>query len=285
MTTLQDVPSLSEVDGIRRAASRRRRRTWMPGTVIWPLLGVAGFFTGWEVIAGRLADPAVLPAPGMVARNLVDNFMGSRALEFLGLAESSYLGNLRYTVVIVLTAWIAGSILGVAAGVLGSRIQLLRDIVDPVLYVFGVVPVLVAAPFFLIWFGFGPAGQWALVTFFTFVVVAGAALMSGLNVPPRYEEYSATLGLNSTQRLRHIVLPQSAPANVAALRTTLAAAWGLQAIAELMGSQAGVGRVISVRAGTGDVAAVLALIFVLGLVAVIVDTVFSRTIRRVLAWQ
>jgi ABC-type nitrate/sulfonate/bicarbonate transport system permease component len=285
MTAGLRIPTAPPDDGLRRPSGQRRRTARIRPAQAWPLLGVAVFFTGWELVAGQLANPAVLPAPGAVVRNLVVNFTGSRALEFLGLAETSYLGNLRYTVIIVLAGWIAGSVLGVIAGLLASRTQFVRDLVDPVLYVFGVVPVLVAAPFFLIWFGFGPAGQWALVAFFTFVVVAGVALMSGLNVPPRFEEYAATLGLSDGQRLRRVVFPQSAPACVAALRTTLAAAWGLQAIAELMGSQAGVGRVISVRAGTGDVAAVLALIFVLGLVAVAVDAVFARTIGKAFSWQ
>lgn len=252
---------------------------------LWPTMGIVAVVVAWEMLAARIGDPAVLPAPGLVVRNLIENFAGSRALEFLGLRETSYLGNLAYTAGVVLSAWAVGSVLGVLAGIVSSRVQLIRDLMDPVLYVFGVVPVLVAAPFFLIWFGFGPAGQWALVAFFTFVVMAGAALASSMNSPVRYEEYAATLGLGTAGRLRRIVLPQTAPANVSALRTSLAAAWGLQAIAELMGSQTGVGRVIAVRAGTGDVASVLALVLTLGVVAVAADLVLSRCSRKVFSWQ
>lgn len=278
----EPVPTPAVAHPGRRA---RRPRPPVVGALLWPAAGIIAFCTVWEVLAARVADPAVLPAPGLVVRNLAENFMGSQALEFLGLRETSYLGNLGYTATIVVTAWLVGALVGVLVGVVSSRVQVLRDLVDPVLYLFGVVPVLVAAPFFLIWFGFGPAGQWALVAFFTFVVMAGAALASSMSAPVRFEEYAATLGLGTASRLRRIVFPQTTPANVAALRTSLAAAWGLQAIAELMGSQTGVGRVIAVRAGNGDVASVLALVLVLGFVAVAVDTVLAHSFRKAFSWQ
>ena len=265
---------------VRPRRARGRRSAWT-----WRLVGVVVLFSAWELVATRVADPAVFPAPGLVVRDLQENFAGSRALQFLGLEETSYLGNLRYTAVVVLTAWLAGATLGVVGGVLASRVQPVRDLVEPVTSVFGVVPALVAAPFALIWFGFGAGGQWALVAFFSAVTVAGATMVAALSVPPRYEEYAATLGIGRRDRLRHVVLPRSMPATLAAIRAALAAAWGMQTIVELLGSQLGVGRVISVRAGTGDVAAVLAVIAVVGIAAALADLAFVALARRALRWQ
>lgn len=252
----------------------------------WRTLGVVVVIVAWETLAAQVGDIAILPAPGHVVLNVIENFGGSAALEYLGLSETSYLGNLQYTGSVVLTAWAVGSLLGLAVGITASRVQVVRDLAEPLLYVFGVVPVLVAAPFFLIWFGFGVPGQWVLVAFFTYVVVAGATLVAALNAPPRYEEYAAALGISSRQRLMRVVFPQAAPTCVAALRAALASAWGLQAIAELMGSEAGIGRAISVRAGTGDIASVLALILILGIVAVVADVVLTAISQKVfLKWQ
>src|SRR5690606_39834026 len=80
-------------------------------------------------------------------------------------------------------------------------------------------------------------------------------------------------------------LPISLPSCLAALRVALAAAWGLQTVAELMGSEAGMGRAIAVRTGTGDVASVMALILILGIVAVLADLLFTVSTRKVLRWQ
>jgi ABC-type nitrate/sulfonate/bicarbonate transport system permease component len=279
--TTHDLPS-------PRSAARPRRTTAVTQVArrsIWRVLGVVLAVTVWEAAAGRVADAAVLPAPGLVVRDLIDNFGGSPALAYLGLSETSYLGNLQYTGTIVLSAWAVGSLIGIVAGVAAGRLQWVRDLVEPVLYVFGVVPVLVAAPFFLIWFGFGPAGQWALVAFFSAVVVAVVAQTASLTMPPRYEEYAATLGIPGHTRLRRVVLPMTMPANIGGLRAALAAAWGLQVVAELMGSRAGMGRAISVRADTGDVASVLALILTLGVVAVLADVLLTQLLKGVMSWQ
>src|SRR5690606_4727684 len=150
------------------------RATW--SAAAWRVTGVVLVIALWEWLAARVANPAILPAPGLVVRNAIENFGGSPALAYLGLSETSYLGNLQYTAGVVLTAWAAGSMAGLVSGLLAARVQWVRDLTEPVNYVFGVVPVLVAAPFFLIWFGFGSTGQWVLVAFFSYVTVAGAGM-------------------------------------------------------------------------------------------------------------
>ena len=147
------------------------------------------------------------------------------------------------------------------------------------------MPVLVAAPFFLIWVGFGPPGQWLLVAFLGFVAVAVAALVAATAMPPRYEKYAATLGVPLRRRLRHLVLPYVGPPITSALRVALGAAWGLQTTAELMGSPAGVGRIISVRAQPGDVSSVLAVLLIVGLVALVLDTALGAFTQRLSRWQ
>jgi ABC-type nitrate/sulfonate/bicarbonate transport system permease component len=221
----------------------------------------------------------------MVLLDVVDNFWGSPALAYLGLSETSYLGNLAYSSSIVITAWGVGAGAGLAIGLLAARVQWVRDLSEPILLVFGAVPVLVAAPFAVIWFGFGPVGQWILVGFFCWATVAVVAMAAALQVPPYFEEYAASLGVPERRRFAHIILPATLPAIGTGLRAALAAAWGLQAVAELMGSEAGVGRVIAVRANTGDVAAVLGLIITLGLVAVIADRLLVALLRKVITWN
>ncbi|GAA1835347.1 ABC transporter permease [Pseudonocardia ailaonensis] len=259
--------------------ARARWSAWF-----WRAVGVAVLLTVWQLIALAVYNLAVLPAPIDVVENLVRNFGGSAGLAYLGLSETSYLGNLRYTAGIVLTAWLVGSALGLS-GVVAARLQWVRDLTDPVLYVFGVVPVVVAAPFALIWFGFGPVGQWILVAFFSYVTVAVASLAAALRLAPRYEEYAATLGVAMAARLRTVVLPAVAPATSSAVRVALGAAWSLQVVAELFGSETGVGRVIAVRAKTGDVPSVMAVIIVLGLVALVCDLAVARLAKRSGAWQ
>jgi ABC-type nitrate/sulfonate/bicarbonate transport system permease component len=176
-------------------------------------------------------------------------------------------------------------VLGVVAGLQAARRQWLRDVTEPVLFVFGAVPVLVVAPLLLVWFGAGPLSKLLLVTFYCFVVVAVVAQSAALNLPPVTEEYAAALGLDEAARLRSVVLPAAFPAIVAVLRLALATGISLEASAELLGSQVGIGRLIAARAQQGNVAAVASLSITLGLIAVMMDACLRVAVRPALRWQ
>lgn len=261
------------------------RRSAEPGAWKWRLAGIATVLVLWQIAAEIIGSNAVLPGPIRVADNFISNFTGSPALTYLGLEMSSYAGNLGYTGALVLSGWMIGGMLGLLIGTAAARFQWTRHVSEPVVAVFGVVPVLVAAPFFLVWFGFGPLGQFLLVAFFCMVMVCVVSQASVLNLPPRYEEYAAMLGAGRWSRMRRVTIPATLSANLSGFRTALGQAWGLQAVAELLGSPAGVGRAIALRAGTGDIASVLALLIALGCVALAADLVLSAAVRKVTAWQ
>lgn len=260
-------------------------RPGAPARAALRLLGIGGFIGLWWLAALSIANAAILPTPGEVFESARLNFNGFSALTFVGLEDSSLLGNLAYTVTHALAAWVIGSTLGIAAGLASARIQAARNAVEPVLYVFGAVPVLVAAPFFLIWFGFSAYGQLALVAFYCFVVLAIVAEGAALTLPTEYEEYAATLGIRSGRRMRNVVIPASTPAILGGLRVALGSAWGLQAIAELLGSEQGIGRMIAIFAQLGDATGMLVVIIALGLVAIVIDQILHGVVRWLTRWQ
>lgn len=248
-------------------------------------LGVAGFVGIWWVCALGVANPAILPTPEAVLQTAIDNFGGSAGLEYIGVETTGYAANIIYTASNALLAWVVGAFLGIVIGLGSARMQWMRNLAEPVLFVFGSVPALVAAPFFLIWFGFSSWGQLGLVAFYCFAVVAIAAQGAALTLPPRYEEYAASLGASRRQRFRTVVVPACLPSILGGLRVALGSAWTLQTIAELLGSKIGVGRVIAVSASLADVAGVMAIIILLALVALAFDLLLRLIARRVVQWQ
>lgn len=267
-----------------RAASSGR--VGRPAAVwIWPAVGMIGTVVCWAILAVLVGSSAVLPGPWQVATNLIENFNGSPALEYLGLGATSYLGNLGYTASIVLSAWLVGGALGMLVGLLAARHQLVRNLIEPVTTVFGVVPILVAAPFALVWFGTSSMGKFVLIAFFSAVTVCVVGLHAALALPLRFEEFAATLGGRPLARLRYVVFPATLSTNLTGLRAALGQAWGLMAVAELLGAPAGIGRAIAVRAGTGDIASVIALIIALGIVALACDALLSIVVRKFTPWQ
>ena len=64
--------------------------------------------------------------------------------------------------------------------------------------------------------------------------------------------------------LRDILIPGTVPEILGGFRIALAGAWGLEAVAELLGSQSGIGKVLEVLAGATDPQGIIATLLVLG---------------------
>ena len=70
------------------------------------------------------------------------------------------------------------------------------------------------------------------------------------------------------------------PEILGGFRIALAGAWGLEAIAELLGSQDGIGKVIEVLAGATDPQGIMATLLLLGFAAIVADAVAGAGLSR-----
>ncbi|MFT0137721.1 ABC transporter permease, partial [Alcanivoracaceae bacterium MT1] len=159
---------------------RVTRRPLRAGGLVWPLVALAAFLVLWQAVAAAVGSSSVVPGPLEVVRNFLANAGGSAMLGYLGLDVTSYAGNLGYTASVVLSGWAIGSVIGLVAGTAAARVQAVRNLVEPVTRIFGVVPVLVVAPFVLVWFGTSTGGKLALIAFFSAVTVCVIAQGSAL---------------------------------------------------------------------------------------------------------
>ncbi|GAA1733829.1 ABC transporter permease [Aeromicrobium alkaliterrae] len=286
MTITSPAPTpIPAIDTHGAADPRRARRRRGVSAVAWRLLGIVGALGLWQLGAVLVDSRGVLPGPAIVFSELGASLLDDPGLRYLGVQHPGYLYNIGWTVGFAVVAWLVGSALGAAVGLISARVQLVRNVSEPLLFVFGAVPALVLAPFFLVWFGQGWAGKAVLVAFYSFVTVGLVAQSAALSFPRASEEYAATLGLDTRSRFRHVVVPGTLPAILAGLRIALATAIAVQATVELLGSQTGVGRLIALRANQGDVAAVLGLSLALGLSAMALDLLLRVVIRRIIRWQ
>lgn len=268
---------------VRRGRDRRGRTRLV--TLGWQLLGVVVFLLAWQVAAQLIDYDAFLPPPGTVLADFVASSTDDPGLRYLGVRHPSYAANIGWTVGLSLLAWVVGGGLGAVVGLLSARVQVVRDVAEPVLFVFGAVPALVLAPFFLVWFGQGTVNKVVLVAFYCFVTVGLVAQSAALSFPTVSEEYAATMGLSTRQRFWRMVVPGTLPAVLAGLRIALATAIAVQATVELLGAQIGTGRLIALRATQGDVSGVLGLSIALGIAAVVLDALLRAAIRGVTRWQ
>jgi ABC-type nitrate/sulfonate/bicarbonate transport system permease component len=279
------VPRLSESVA---PAPKRRFGPTLRGAVIAadPLrfLGLVLFVLAWHALS-LFFEPIILPPPLAVLNRLLTDFWDAPNLSYYGVAEPNLYANLIYTAQNVAIAVLCGAAVGVVSGLVSARVSLFRAIVDPIMTTAGTVPILVAAPFLLIWFGVGRASAVGLVIFYVTVIMYLFAQKAAANLNPIYEEFARTLGAGPRQIVVDLLLPATVPEILGGLRIALAGAWGLEAISELLGSQEGMGKVLEVLAGATDPEGIMATLLLLGFVAISVDAVVAWMIARIAGWN
>jgi ABC-type nitrate/sulfonate/bicarbonate transport system permease component len=273
-----------EATGELLRVGRWRRWRW-PGLGVDPLgvVGVLLLIVIWQLLT-LVVPVASLPAPLDVVERMAADFWAAPELSFYGL-DTGLAGSLVYTATNVLMAVLSGSLVGVAGGLLTGRIGLLRQIADPVMMTVGTIPILVLAPFFLIWFGVGRISALLLVVFYVTVMLYVFAQRATFNLAPIYEDAARTLGAGKWRILRDVVLPGTVPEILAGIRIALAGAWGLEAITELLGAQAGMGKMIQVLAGATDVQGIFAALLTLGLAAIVCDGLAAWLVGLATTWH
>jgi NitT/TauT family transport system permease protein len=238
----------------------------------------------WSMLAAATIS-ARIPGPVEVVRTIRANFYDIPELKYIYYSSSGLVQNLAYTVTNVLTSVSLGAAAGLLVGVILARSRVLRWFIEPPLLVMGTFPVVMLLPFFLMWFGTDRVAQYGLVLFYTFVTVTLVARQAALNVSGYYEDFAASLGATKRFFQSRVILPAVIPEVIGAIRISLAAGWGLETVAEILGAPLGAGRLIqvfSVAVMTPDIFGVLLCI---GVIAVMTDALVAAAGRWVIRWQ
>ena len=238
----------------------------------------------WQALTAVL-PPSSLPTPWAALIRIKQDFITAEQLSFYGLPNTGLLGSMIYTATNVVIAVALGSVAGALAGLVTARFAMIRALLDPIMMTMGTIPILVLAPFFLIWFGVKRITAVLLVAIYVAVILYIFAQRAADNLDPIYEESALTLGASPRRIVRDILIPGTVPQILGGVRIALGGAWGLEAIAELLGAQYGIGKIVQVLAGATDVEGIFAALIVLGLVAVIFDELAAFAIARVAGWS
>lgn len=247
-------------------------------------LGLGLVIGAWWLLALG-TDPIRLPPPDVVWETFLADFDAIPALQFVAFQEGGIGDALVFTTTNVLLGVALGSAIGFPLGALLGRVRVARDLLEPPLIVASTIPVLTLAPFLVIWFGTGRIVQSGMVILFSLVTVAAVTQQATQQVGERYTQYASSLGAGQRAILRYVVLPAVVPAAVGAVRVALAAGWSFATVAELLGGNAGIGKLVQTMQGISATADIIAAVLALGVVAVLVDAVVTAAGRFLVRWQ
>lgn len=249
-------------------------------------VGITGLIlalTIWTLLAPQ---SVVIPGPLEIARHTMDNVFGSQYLAQRGMSTGiGYAGHILFTTRTVLIGVGLGALVGITLGLNSLRIIAIREIVNPLTAAFGAAPIFVAAPFFLIWFGLQPLAQAGMVAFYTTLLLYVFSRRAGENLGAHYVESALVLGGDVRSIFRWIYLPGTVPEIIGGFRISLAGAWGLAAIAELLGAQQGAGFLIKFFATAFRVDGMISIVVLLTLVAIFFDYLVVLIGRYLTRWS
>lgn len=250
-------------------------------------LGITGLVVliGLWYLATLWVSRSSLPYPHTAVIRAYEDFGDAPQLAAYGIPDTGLASNLWYTAQNVFIAVGIGAVIGTLIGLIAARFAVIRAIVSPILLTAGTVPILIAAPFFLVWFGVGRSSSVLLITIYTVMLMIVYSMGAARNLDPVYESNARTLGARPKDVVKDVLIPGTTPEVLGGLRIAFAGAWGLEAFAELLGSERGIGQVIRVIAGSFDATGILAALVVIAVAAVALDWILVVGINRLLRWR
>jgi len=184
----------------------------------------------------------------------------------------------------LLIGYLTAAVVGIALGTFVGLFRPARDLLAWVLEFFRAVPSPVTVPILILFFGIGDVMK-------IVVIIAACVWPILLNTEKGVRstdevlgDTSRVFGITGVARVRHYVLPGASPFIFAGLRQGLSFAVVVMVISELFAATNGIGFAVIQAQRTFDIPKMWAGIILIGLLGVVLATVFRFIERRQLRW-
>lgn len=241
----------------------------------WQLL-LAGALLGlWQLAHHfRWARPLVVQSPARV-------WDAGFALQSEGLIWPA----LRSTLGACVIAMALATVVGVGFGLVLALLPRVEEVVNPFLTALNSAPRVAFAPVFIIIFGIGTSAKVALafsVVVFVLILNARAGVHAA---DPDTVRLMKVLGATKRQIFTRLLLPVAVPSIFAGLRLGLIYSLLGVVTSEMIAARVGMGQLIARFSANFELNKVYALIFVLIVVATLLNAAMSLIERRLLWWR
>lgn len=257
----------NESDQAAKAAHRER--------LIVATSTIAGLLVVWQLAAQFvIADNSLLPGPVSVIRTFIYYLSHpypsrSGTLEF----------QLVYSILRILTGFVAGVVVGVGIGSLMSVSRYIRYAIDPLVEFMRPLPPLAFIPLLVVWFGIGELPKVVLI-FIGVVPIMVISTLAGLDaVAKELMDAAMTLGATKSYALWHVKVRAALVQIVTGMRLAIGVSWTSIVAAEMIAARHGIGFVILEAGNYLDTALVFAAIITIGVVGLTMDWGLRRLLR------
>jgi len=192
---------------------------------------------------------AVVAWEGFGRAGILPQYLATPSLIVGALWEVAQTGELALALGVslyrVALGFVMGTVTGVLAGLGAGLMPGLRNFFDPIVAFLFSVPKIAFLPVFLLLFGLGHASTISIIAFSGFFPVFVACRHSIMSVNPVLIWTARNMGTPPRTVFFRVIIPAAAPQLFAGIRIGLAHAFVVLFAAELIGSKAGIGVLIS----------------------------------------
>ena len=178
-----------------------------------------------------------------------------------------------------------GTIGGIVAGVLLGQFPFLSDVAGPYIKILNAMPRIVLGSIFVVWLGLGTSSKVMLSAVLVFFVVFFNAFQGVREVDTNLLANVRVLGASRWHIIRHVVLPSALTWITASLHVAFGFSVIGAIVGEFLGSQHGLGLVISTAQNNFDPNGVFAAMVIIGAIALTAEFGITRLENRLLAWR
>lgn len=245
----------------------------------------AFFVRHWRGCAGFIL--ILIAWVGLTELHVVRQFRLPPPLQVIKAAfdvKNELLQHIGATTARLLVGYVLGAALGLAGGFALRYSSKLNDIAYPVIESWRPVPTVALVPFFILWFGFSEFGRLLLISLGVAFIMLISTYEAIGNLKPIYVKAAYSLGASKRQVFTTILLPGILPELRSGLRISIAIGFGLVVVAEMMGADYGLGKLIEIAKRTFSTQTIILGIFAIGSIALILDKLVQVILNRLTRW-
>lgn len=229
----------------------------------------------WQYIGARgLVDPMLFPAPTAIARTFYEMILSGELID-----------NLEISVLRALFGFLLGGGAGLLLGLTVGMFNRAEELLDPTVQMIRTIPLLAITPLFILWFGFGETSKVLMISLGAFFPLYVNTFLGVRNVDSKLFDVARVLEFGRFQQMIRLVLPAAMPNVLLGLRLSVSFAWLVLVVAELMGSDRGIGYLIQDARSYLRTEVVFIGILLFAAVGKLTDSLVRLLERRLLKWQ
>jgi len=245
------------------------RRNYLAGT-----LSVLGGLLIWELLSRYLvANALFLAAPSQVFAAIVALARSGELWRHVGISALEFA-----------LGYVIASILGILLGLGMASSERIKQIAQPWISGLYATPTIALAPLFILWFGIG---IWSKVLVVILLVLFPVTINTeaGLRTTSeRLTEMLRSFGASPRQIFFKVSLPSALPFILAGLKLGIGRGLIAVVVAELFGSRAGLGRLISQSADAFNMPELFAGVVVLAVAGILMTAGFTWLEKTLVPW-